>query len=189
MRCFKKRLVMPVIARSGARQTGRIRKRYHIAPHKKIGLIYTGNYGMDEVDWGQLEKFTQWEFVGAYPLPQQPENFHIVSKNDFPYTDVSASVDLIVGKAGYGILSECLSNGIPLLYMPREDFAEYPVLDAAIREWGHGFCLSKKDFYELQWNQVLETVEHSSGPEKMNLTGAQDCAATLMHFFTNPGFE
>ena len=44
-------------------------------------------------------------------------------------------------KPGYGTIGECMANGTPVVYHPRNDFAEYAVLRKALIEWGGGVQL------------------------------------------------
>ena len=44
--------------------------------------------------------------------------------------DVTASVDAVVAKAGYGTLAECMAAGTPLIFPPRPSFAEHEALAA-----------------------------------------------------------
>ena len=44
------------------------------------------------------------------------------------FTDLVTSCDAVLGKCGYGTVTECVVNGIPLLYIPRPDWPEEPIL-------------------------------------------------------------
>lgn len=183
MKSFTCRKEVPVVGRRGRDIKGKIRKRYNISENKRIGLIYTGDFGMDSASWRRLESFDGWEFVGVYPIPGNPSNYHLVTKNEFTYQDISASVDLMISKIGYGVYSECLINGVPLLYLPRTDFAEYPVLEKAVKEWGFGYCLSYKDYIDLQWEQALVEMANASPPKRYDCNGDYICAKELEAFF------
>lgn len=50
------------------------------------------------------------------------------------FTDLVASCDAVLGKCGYGTVVECVVNGKPLLYVPRPDWPEEPVLLNWLRE-------------------------------------------------------
>ncbi len=183
MRCFNRRKEMPVVGRVGTDRKREIKSFYGIATDKKIGLIYTGDFGMDSVCWKELETLTEWEFIGVYPLPGSPANFHHIDKANFPYQDLSASTDVMITKIGYGVYSECLCNGVPLIYVPRENFAEHPVLEEAILEWGHGYRIPPDDFYSLTWQPALQKIENDMPPEKIKSVGAQECAREIEMFF------
>lgn len=183
MKCFSQRVDIPVVGRKGITRKDEIIARYGINKDKKIGLTYTGDSGMDSIPWKKLECFDEWEFIGLYPLPGYPANYHLVNKGDFLYQDISASVDLMISKIGYGLYSECLINGVPLLYVPRTNFAEYSVLEKAIIEWGHGYPLAYNDFYTLKWDHVLQKVKTTEPPEKTESNGASVCACRIETFF------
>jgi len=44
------------------------------------------------------------------------------------FTDLVASCDAVLGKCGYGTVTECVVNGTPLLYIPRPGWPEEPTL-------------------------------------------------------------
>jgi L-arabinokinase len=176
---FKKRKPVMPVGRIGKNIRDRLFSEYSLHKNKRLALIYTGNFGMDAVDWKKLEQFTDWEFLGLYPLPGAPSNYHVVSRQVFRYQDCIASVDLMISKIGYGVYAECLLNGTPILYLPREGFAEYPVLDRSIVEWGGGLCLSKDDFYGLDWAHALNKISSSNRPSPLKSDGAEVCAREI----------
>jgi hypothetical protein len=51
-----------------------------------------------------------------------------VEKTGVGFTDLVASCDAVLGKCGYGTVSECVVNATPLLYIPRSDWPEEQVL-------------------------------------------------------------
>jgi hypothetical protein len=109
-------------------------------------------------------------------------NYHRVEKKEFRYQDLSASVDCMVSKIGYGVFTECLGNCVPLLYVPRRDFAEYPVLEQAVAEWGHGCCIAAGDFYALNWEPALTKLASQPRPPKVRADGASVCAREIEKF-------
>lgn len=182
MSCFKNRVSIPPVGRCGVQRIEEIRDKYAIASHKKIGLIYTGNFGFDAVEWEKLQEFQNWEFIGMYPIPQHPSNYHCVEKTDFPYQDLFASADVVISKIGYGIYTDCLYHGVPLLYVPRENFAEHPVLENALLQWGHAYSISPKKFISVDWGIFLEKVLNTPRPHRIVLNGAESAAYHIETF-------
>ncbi len=150
-----------------------------IKPGKQCGLIYTGAFGMESMQWKKIEEFREWEFFGLYPLGVTSANYHLLFKNDFRYEDIIASVDCVIGKIGYGVSTECMLNGTPLIYLPRQRFAEYPVLEKAIIEWGHGYRLSMDEFRNLQWKTALTKAVSRGRPLPMKSDGPMVCAGEI----------
>ena len=62
--------------------------------------------------------------------------------------DILVASDVVQGKLGYGLVSECLASGIPLLYVSREYWAEERHLAEHMRS--HHCCvrMTTDDFYD-----------------------------------------
>jgi len=173
---------LPVVGRSGIVRRPELAVKLGIDRSKKIGLIYAGSYGMNSVEWKRLESFAGWEFLGLYPLPENPSNYHIARKNDFRYQDLSASVDLVIGKIGYGTYAESVIHGTPIMFLPRKYFAEYTYLERALLSWGGGYVLPAEEFCALDWGSTLAFVSGKApAPPKLQ-NGAPMCAGTIESF-------
>jgi L-arabinokinase len=182
MQYFKRQLSIPLIGRVGKNKRDAINTMFSIMPEKKLGLIYTGNFGMDSAVWKDLEKLTEWEFLGVYDLPCNVDNFHLVSKKDFRYQDLIASSDVMISKLGYGAISECMLNGKPLIYLPRTKFAEYATLERAVRGWGGGFCITEEEYFSLQWEKAL-TITMGKKVKKIVSNGVDQCVNHINSLF------
>jgi hypothetical protein len=176
---FRNRMNIGPVGRVGRNVRDKIDEIFGISPGKRIGLIYTGIFGMDSVGWDRLERFGNWEFLGLYPLPGSPDNYHITAKKEFPYQDIIASVDCVISKLGYGVYAECVLNGTALIYLPRESFAEYPVLEKGIVSWGGGYKLSQDEYYGLKWDDSLDAVTLRTSLQPVHSDGAMECAREI----------
>lgn len=179
MAYFPKRIETPPVGRRGRNRRNEITARYGFAPEKKIGLIYFGHYGTNDIDWQRLEQFNNWEFLGIYPLSFRPSNYHPIPKSDFPYQDLAASVDLMICKIGYCVVSESMLHGTPLLYLPRDDFAESPKLETGIAAWGGGYRTTFDEFKGLGWGSILKQVERRGRAKVVASNGALICAREI----------
>jgi hypothetical protein len=192
MTSFPHRVDVPVVGKTGVCRAEGIRAHFNIAPEKKCGLIYIGNYGLNAVHWERLELLRDWEFFGLHPLPAQPANYHLVTKEIFSYQDLTASMDCLIAKVGYGIYADAILNGLPLLHLPRPDFAEYPVLARGLQEWGGAYCLEPEAFCALDWTAALDRLTSRARPRPVAARGAALCADHIVDFVkksvgNNPG--
>jgi hypothetical protein len=176
---FRNRLKVPPVAKPGRNIGDRLKVHLGLGKNQRIALIYVGEFGMENMRWKDLEKFRDWDFIGINPLPGASANYHRMDKGDFPYEDLVASAQVVITKIGYGVTSQSLINGTPLIYLPRQDFAEFPVLEAAIREWGHGYCISREDFCGLNWGGTLEEVSKRGRPRPVASEGAVICSREI----------
>lgn len=184
MEYFKNRKELPPIGRKGKCDREIFKKKYGISENKKVALVYTGNFGLD-ANWKKLLEFSSWEFLSIYPLQDCPSNFKLVDKRVGKYEDLIASSDCVIGKAGYGVVSECMINRTPLIFLPRENFAEYPVLEDAIGKWGGGIKLSVKDFLSFNIGDALEKVINlRSSLPLVPYNSAEICANIIEDIFS-----
>ena len=72
--------------------------------------------------------------------------------------DLVAVCDVVLGKIGYGTVSECLSTTpvTPLVYVPRQGWAEEPAL-VKLMEWNKAcICIARDDFFAGNWAPYLQ---------------------------------
>jgi len=138
----------------------------------------------DETALAEAASTPGTEFFTVQPLAWEgKENFHAVDRERFPFSDVVASVDAVVTKPGYGILSDCLANGKPLVAAERRDFAEYPVLVEALKRHFRSVRLSEADLYAGRLSAALSALERQPAPkEDLPRDGADQAAARLLSF-------
>ncbi len=146
------------LLREARNRSQELREMLELDASAKIALIYTGKYGMNLVDWSKLEQYTGWHFIGLYPLPNEPRNFTQISKVRFTMQEFTASVDVVISKLGYGTVMESLASGTPILYMPREEFAEFPVLESYLKRFGHALRIEDDQFMMIGWKDRLEEL-------------------------------
>jgi L-arabinokinase len=159
-----------LVCRPGSPRKVELAMRLGLDPNKKWCLVYLGNYGFAGVAWDRLADFSDWEFMGLYPLTQAP-NYHLVSKDPtLRYADLTASADLVLGKLGYGLVAECLTHGTPILFVGRHDFGEYPVLKQLVEERGLGCEIPLSAVKTLELKPYLRRAE-ALKPEKMAAGG------------------
>ncbi len=139
-------------------RSSEIRKVLGIDSSKYLALLYTGNYGMNSVDWSKLAKYKDWHFIGLHQLTGSPSNFTLINKELFTMQEFTASVDIVISKLGYGTVTESLASGTPLLYTPRDGFSEFPVLEKFIEPYGHISRIEEHKFNSLQLEPELSKL-------------------------------
>ena len=175
---------IPVVGRNGRNCKRRLLEKFNLEPDKKVAIIYIGDFGSSGTMWNRLATFSQWEFFGLHPVSDAPENYHLVNESGFSYPDFIASADCVVGKLGYGLVAESMINGTPIIFLPREHFAEYPLLERAVTEWGGGIRLSPDDFTSLGWKTALKKATSVSPSHYPVTEGAATCARSIESYIS-----
>jgi L-arabinokinase len=140
-------------------------ERFGLNPAKKWCLIYIGNYGLEGIAWERLSDFTDYEFLGLYPLQGAPNNYHLLTHTlDYRYADLTASVDVVLGKLGYNLVAECLGLSKPVIFLKRQDFCEYEILKQPLIERHQGIEIEIEQLRQLNFKTELDQLTGQQYP-------------------------
>lgn len=96
------------------------------------------------------------------------------------YPDVVRAVDVVVTKPGYGIVTDAIAAGTPVVYTERGDFPEYPIL---VREMAPLLAcehVSNEDLLAGRVEEAVRRVLSRPVPPPPDLDGAARGAARIL---------
>jgi L-arabinokinase len=96
-----------------------------------------------------------WKVCGA-PAEQQLASNFIRMDRDSYMPDLIAASDCMLGKIGYGTVSETLSCNTPLVFVRRDHFNEEPFLRKMLEFNRGGVEMNRRDFLSGRWVPYLE---------------------------------
>ncbi|MBI3446609.1 MAG: hypothetical protein HY055_14930 [Magnetospirillum sp.] len=118
-----------VVARRGRDRHCELRQHLGLTgAGERLGLIAFGGIDHDfpaEL-WPVMEG---WRWFCTGPIPEGRVDLLPVAAAGMAFSDLLASVDVVVTKPGYGTFTEAALAGIPVLYIKRPDWPESPFLD------------------------------------------------------------
>ena len=152
-----------MVANPGRDRRKELRGLLGLSSKEKLIYFYVGRYGQNDLDWGRLEAYAAKgvHFVGYHSAPAGPlQNLHLLSPSEWHGSDLIASTDALVAKAGYGTVCEAMAGNTPIIYPPRRGFSEFRALDRSLRSWSGGIPVSARDFRELRLDRALDQAFH-----------------------------
>ncbi|CAL1716937.1 unnamed protein product [Somion occarium] len=84
-----------------------------------------------------------------------PGNFFVAPK-DVYMPDLTAVADVLLGKLGYGTVSECVDSCTPFVFVPRPLFIEEFGLRMLLEQEGVGVELSRTSYESGEWARAVE---------------------------------
>jgi L-arabinokinase len=121
---------------------------------------------------------TDWRFLRDSFLPEgwhclilraeekdMPSNrFHVMPQDSY-IPDLIYATDAVLGKIGYGFVSECLSAGTALIYIPRVYWPEEAYLEnVLVNEYHAGVRLPLEEYNRGNWTPyILEAERKKNG--------------------------
>ncbi len=182
MEIFPRQQAVPLLAQPGRNRREELAAATGAAPDKKWALLSFTTLGWDGAALRAVGQLTDYEFFTVKPLAWagQP-NLHAVDRRSCCFSDVLASVDFVITKPGYGILSDCVANRKPIIYAEREDFIEYPLLVNELRRYLAQVHIPAADLYAGRLAAALRAAETAPPPaETLAFGGARQAAEILL---------
>ena len=184
---FPRTTSVPLIARHGTPRRAELAQAFGRKETRHFALLYLGGWGM-ALDWANLARYTDWVFLTETAPPVRVPNVAVIDQTLWRWADIAASVDAVVAKPGYGTLTECIANSVPLVYVPRPagHFAEQDALLAGMARWGGGAELTPAQFASGDWSDAL-SVALAAQPDTaaFETNGADVVARRLMTYLTD----
>ncbi len=183
MHSFRAAEDVPLVASPGRNRRAELASLAGCREDKRWVLL-----SFTSLDWSNdaldnVEKLAEYEFFTVLPLRFLRKNIHPIKREQVPFADVVASVDGVLSKPGYGVVSDCVVNRKPLLYAERTDFAEYGVLVEAIRKYLKHSHIPAERLYRGELCPALDLLWNCPDPPLSLKGGGAEIAAQRIAAF------
>jgi hypothetical protein len=182
---------IPLVARLATLVGREVRQRLDLPPHDRLVLLSFGGIGVHLRTpptrlAGVTFVATQSAADGTAPPGCRFVSNAAMVRAGVRYEDLVAACDIVMTKPGYGIVSDCIANGTPMVYTSRGRFAEYACLVAGIEQHLPHAFISNEDLYAGRWVPALEQVfAQPRQPRQMDIGGAAVAADLLIDLLAN----
>jgi L-arabinokinase len=183
MTAFPNKEDIPLVASPGTPRRSHLCSLTGADPKKKWILLSFTTLDWSDTALAKVELLKDYEFFTVLPLEWHRGNIHPLQREDAAFSDVVASVDAVLSKPGFGILSDCMANRKPLIYADRQDFLEYPILEAAIKQYLKHVHIPAEDLYAGELQSSLDQIgEAPEALQDMPLGGDAIAANRIVGF-------
>lgn len=158
----------PLVSRHARLEAAEVRRRLGIGVERtqRLVLVCPGGWEADRWQPIRVRDCEGFQFVAVGDLPISADVPVLSLPHALPegigFPDLVAAADVVLAKPGYGIASECVSHGTPLVAIERPLFPETPVLLEDFRRLGPLATLSLEDFFAGRWQAALDAVSAGS---------------------------
>ncbi|KAL8536741.1 hypothetical protein ACS0TY_012064 [Phlomoides rotata] len=156
MPAFRDAIDVPLVVRRLHKPHEEVRKELGIGEDVKIVIL---NFGGQPSGWTLKEEYLPRGWLclvcGASESLDLPPNFVKLAKDAYT-PDVIAASDCMLGKIGYGTVSEALAYKIPFVFVRRDYFNEEPFLRNMLESYQGGVEMIRRDLLTGHWKPYLE---------------------------------
>lgn len=172
-----------LVARKSARSRDEIRSVLGLGIGEKMVLVSFSSLELDEAALTKLRKVRNVSFFYKSPTKFPLPGARAIDGLAISYVDAVAAADAVITKPGYGIVSDCLAHGAPMIYTDRGRFPEYDILVETIRRELTSIHIEMKDFLAGNWEDAIRRV--LALPRKVpgiRIDGADQCVGKILEF-------
>ncbi len=177
MAAFPTRIDIPLLAKPGKPNRKLIAQQMKSDTHKKWVLLSFTTLDLDAQALERIIALDDFVFFSVEPLEWKGSGIHSIDRATIPFADILASVDIVVTKPGFGIVSECIASNKPIVYADRENFLEYPVLVEGIERYCRNAFISATELYSGNLAPALAAIETAPSPAETMPNGGAEIAA------------
>jgi hypothetical protein len=178
---------VPLVARHATRSATETKRILNLPDDRPLALASFGGFGVRGIDVDALDCLGDWDVVLTGHLrhsPTQPGVHFLgdaeVYDRGVRYEDLVKAADVVLTKPGYGIVSECVANRTAIVYTPRGEFAEYPILVEHIRRWLRHAFIDHEDLLAGRWRESLAAAVACAPPDEHPATNGADLIADMI---------
>ncbi|CAL8996619.1 unnamed protein product [Prunus brigantina] len=156
MPAFRDVVDVPLVVRRIRRSRKEVRQELGIGDDVKLVIL---NFGGQPAGWKLKEEFLPpgWLCLvcGGSDTQDLPPNFIKLAKDAYT-PDFMAASDCMLGKIGYGTVSEALAYKLPFVFVRRDYFNEEPFLRNMLEYYQGGVEMIRRDLLTGHWKPYLE---------------------------------
>jgi hypothetical protein len=177
MAAFPNRVNLGLLAKPGTENKERIVELSAADPNKQWVLLAFYALNLDQTALDRLATLKDVEVFCVDPLEWPGSCVHSLSRRNVSFSDILASMDIVVSKPGFGIISECIANDKPIIYSNRANFAEYQMLLGHIEQYCQNTLIPNEELYAGRLERALGEIAKAPRPLKTVPRGGAEHAA------------
>ena len=123
-------------------------------------------------------------YLAAKHVAQRSSRPHVTADTltNLSYSDLIASVDLIITKPGYGMFAEASAAGVPVLYVERESWPETQALTNWLHTVAHCAEISTAELHSGTFKEKMQTLLQRGRYTPVEPAGNMQAATLLSQY-------
>jgi hypothetical protein len=154
-------------------------------PSEKIVLLTFGGLGLSTIPYANVQHFPDWLFLTLdRDAPNRWPNLIRLDGQTYRPVDLMSVCGVVISKPGYGTFSEACRLNIPLITVPRRDFAEAQYLIEGIQHYNHHQILEPGEFTQSAWEFLHRPCHPPRSPQRVPIDGNELIVQAMGQFFS-----
>ncbi|MEA5583652.1 glycosyl transferase [Nodularia harveyana UHCC-0300] len=162
-----------------------LRKNWGItAPREKTILLTFGGLGLQKIPYDNLRNFPDWQFIIFDQSAPDLPNVCKISDKKYRPVDFMPICGRVVSKPGYSTFSEAAKLDLPIVTIPRDDFAEAKFLLSGMVNYNQHQMLTPEEFFTGNWDFLHQAPQAAQQSQALDKNGNEAIAQAVIEYFT-----
>jgi len=153
------------------------------APTEKTILLTFGGLGLQQIPYDNLRRFPDWQFIVFDQSAPDLPNLAKISGHKYRPVDFMPICGRVVSKPGYSTFSEATILGVPIVTIPREDFAEATFIIEGIANYNQHQIITPSEFFQGTWDFLHELPQPPKRSQPIAKDGNEAIAQAVINYF------
>lgn len=160
-----------------------IRSVWGITAHPEKTILLTfGGLGLQQIPYENLRHFPDWQFVVFDQSAPDLPNVIKINDRKFRPVDFMTICGRVVSKPGYGTFSEATLLDVPLVTIPRHDFAEAAYLLQGLVNYNSHQIVTPQEFFHGTWDFLHQPPQPPKQSQPIAKNGNQAIAQAIINY-------
>jgi hypothetical protein len=151
-------------------------------PPEKTILLTFGGLGLQAIPYTNINKFPDWQFITFDASAPDLPNLIKVTNRQYRPVDFMPICGRIISKPGYGTFSEATLLDVPVVTIPRDDFAEAAFMLAGITNYNHHQILTVPEFFQGDWDFLYQSPQAPKQTKIIDKNGNETIAKAVIDY-------
>jgi hypothetical protein len=156
------------------------------APKEKTILLTFGGLGLQQIPYENLQHFPDWQFIVFDKSAPDLPNVCKVSQSKYRPVDFMPICGRVVSKPGYSTFAEAAKLDLPIVTIPRDDFAEAKFLLSGIVNSHQHQVITPREFFQGNWDFLREIPQPPQQFQPVAKDGNEAIAHAVVKYLTPP---
>lgn len=166
------------LATQGRQCRPELDKRLALPPGERLVLVSMGGIGY-RLPMEQWPVMPGWHFIVPHEWDVTRADCITFESLEIAFRDLLASCDLLITKPGYGAFSEAAINGVPVLYVPRNDWPESPWLIRWLEQYGQCAAIDREQLERGDVATAIAELFARGRPIPVKTRGVEQAVAAI----------
>ncbi|AFZ58775.1 glycosyl transferase [Anabaena cylindrica FACHB-243] len=164
--------------------TNEIRTTWGITtPPEKTILLTFGGLGLQAIPYHNVSQFPDWQFITFDATAPDLPNLIKIQNRQYRPVDFMQICGRVVSKPGYSTFAEATRLELPIVTIPRDDFAEADLLLAGIKNYNHHQILTPTEFFKGNWDFLHDSPQAPKQSQAIAKDGNETIAKAVINYF------